>query len=567
MRANKLCYLFIALMLGMVSIGVSLGIEKYVRDSLDTTIHYNYESGFYDEPIDIEISTGGSYFITYTLDGTDPTINSERYEGPIHIIDASEHENVWSMWKESSPGFFNEKSIYALPSEKVDKCTVVRATAFDYSGNAVSSSLKEYFIGYKNKVGYDNLYTVCVFTEPIYLFEDNIGIYTMGSGMRDFIDSGEADEHDWESDWKKAREANWFKDGIQSERAATVQVFNKNNELVLDVVCGIRVRGHDSRHDPQKSLGLYSREEYSGLERFEYDFFDDGIGPHSFVVFNSGDDSDVKIKDYIIHKLEKEAGSEFSTSTFIPCNLFLQGEYWGPMYIMEDLNDEFLSTQYGVSSDNIRLLKANTLKASDIISENSTDEEDWKELVDFIKSNDMSLDENYNYVCSQMDIDSFVDYAATEIYVGNSNWKEKNNSAEWRAVKSEANNKYSDGRWRFCLYDVNDTLTDWGDETPTFFKRALDFQPMVRRLAKNKEFEALFRDRIEELTSIYTRENVDKCIDEWRATMQIPVDCYFKRFANKPGVENFSEEEIAGIYQFVENRPAQMEILFEQMFK
>jgi len=544
-------------------------IEKYTERSLDTKIKYNYESGFYDEPIDIEISVGKSYFITYTLDGTDPSLDSEKYTGPIHIDDASDDENRYANLKETSTVFFNKDSIYALPTDKVDKATVVRASAYDYSGRKVSSSLKTYFIGFQDKKGYDGLYTVCIGMTPVYLFEDNVGIYTMGAGMRDFIDSGEADEHNWVSDWEKAREANWFLDGPQSERDTTVQIFDPNGNVVLDTVCGMRIRGHDSRHDPQKSIGFYAREEYSGSEYFDWDIFGTGSGPHSFVVFSGADDSDVKIKDYIIHTIEKEAGSNFTTSTFIPCNFFIQGEYWGPMYIMEDLNDDFLSTTYGVDADNVRLIKGTTLKASEAITQTSTDVEEWEELRDYIKNNDMSDSENYEYVCSKMDMDSFIDYAATEIYIANSNWRENNNSAEWRCAKSEAGNSYSDGKWRFCLYDVNDTLRDWSEETPSYFKRALDFQPTVRALGHNKDFEKAFRSRVDELENMYTVERVDELIENWRTTMQEPVECYFKRFADKPWVDANEEieKEIASIRQFVKNRPSQMEMLYEVLFK
>lgn len=571
MKISRSKILLAVLVLAAFVVAAFFVIEKYTERSLDTTIKYNYESGFYDEPIDIEISVGKSYFITYTLDGTDPTLDSEKYTGPIHIDDASKDENRYANLKETSTAFFDKNSIYAPATEKVDKCTVVRASAYDYSGRKVSSSLKEYFIGFQDKKGYDGLYTVCIGTSPVYLFEDNVGIYTMGAGMREFIDSGEADEFNWESGNAgrlKSREANWFIDGPQSERDTTLQIFDPDGNVVLDTVCGMRVRGHDSRHDPQKSIGFYAREEYSGSEYFDWDIFGTGSGPHSFVVFSGADDSDVKIKDYIIHSIEKEAGSNFTTSTFIPCNFFIQGEYWGPMYIMEDLNDDFLSTTYGVDSNNVRLIKGNTLKASVKVTETASDVDEWSELREFIKNNDMSDAENYEYVCSKIDMDSFIDYAATEIYIANSNWREENNSAEWRCAKKESGNKYADGKWRFCLYDVNDSLKDWGDETPSYFKRALDFQPTVKALGKNKDFERAFKERVEELESMYTEERVDELIENWREVMQEPVECYFTRFADKPGVDANEEieKEIAGIRQFIKNRPSQMEILYDMLF-
>lgn len=543
-------------------------VEKYKNQVIKSDITFSNESGFYDEEFDLELSVGSDYFITYTLDESDPTIYSTRYEGPIHISDASENENVWCINRETSTWYYDKTQIYQVPTEKVDKCTVVRASAFDSNGEKVSSCFKEYFIGFDDKKGYDGLYTVCVVTEPPYLFDDNIGIYTLGAGMREFVDSGEVDEFDWREGRKKAHEANWdTMDGRSSERVTGLQIFDENHNLVLDTVCGLRVRGNNSRHKPQKSLGLYARREYRGDNRFDWDPFQTGKGPESFVVFGSADDSEVKIKDYIIHRAEKEANSNFTTSNFIPCNLFLQGEYWGPMYIMEDLNADFLSQTFNVNKDDVRLVKGNVLKASDEILLSSTDRDEWKELLEFIKSNDMSDEENYKYVCEQMDIDSYVDYVATELYIGNQNWKENNNSAAWRVTTPKKDNKYADGRWRFCLYDVNTTLIDYGDGGEAVFERILDYQKTVKRLAKNPDFENRFRKRVEELEEIYSVEKVQQYIDEWRVVMEEPVECYYKRFADKPWVENQTEEEIESILKFLGDRPSEMECLCEKLFK
>lgn len=565
---KKVSIIIISLIVVIAFASLFSCIKLYKDKVTKSDITFSHESGFYDEEFDLELSVGSDYFITYTLDESDPTVNSTRYEGPIHISDASDNDNVWSMIRETSSWYFDKTQIYQVPSDKVDKCTVVRATAFNTNGEAVSSCFKEYFVGFNDKKGYDGLYTVCVVTEPIYLFEDNIGIYTLGAGFREFIDSGEADEFDWRDGRKIAHEANWdTMDGRTSERTTGLQIFDENHNLVLDTVCGLRVRGNNSRHKPQKSLGLYARTEYRGDNRFDWDPFQTGKGPESFVVFGSADDSEVKLKDYIIHRAEKEANSNFTTSTFIPCNLFLEGEYWGPMYIMEDLNADFLSQTFNVNKDDIRLVKGNVLKANDEIMQSSSDRDEWRDLLEFIKSNDMSDPDNYSYVCEQMDIDSYVDYMATELYIGNQNWKENNNSAEWRVITPQVNNKYADGKWRFCLYDVNTTFMDYGDDGEVLFKSMLDYQRSIKSMAKNPDFERRFRDRVSELEEIYAVEKVRNYIDEWRVVMEEPVECYYKRFADKPDVNNQTEEEIESILSFLDKRPSEMELLYEKLFK
>ena len=126
---------------GLVILGCFF-LHKYSKAAFDSEIKFSYESGFYDDPIEVELSVGNNYFITYTLDGRAPNAACTRYEGPILITDASENDNVWSNMVETSLLYF-EGDYYNLPTQKIDKCTILRASAFDYSGNQVSTEVRE----------------------------------------------------------------------------------------------------------------------------------------------------------------------------------------------------------------------------------------------------------------------------------------------------------------------------------------------------------------------------------------------------------------------------------------
>lgn len=67
-------------------------------------VFFSAEPGFYEEPFELEI-TVKSGTVYYTLDGTVPDKTSMKYEGPILITDASDHENVYSMRTDVSTGF------------------------------------------------------------------------------------------------------------------------------------------------------------------------------------------------------------------------------------------------------------------------------------------------------------------------------------------------------------------------------------------------------------------------------------------------------------------------------
>lgn len=557
---KKTKYVTFSLLIAAVVIWGYIFIEHYAKTKADSNISFSIPSGFYDSPIDVELSVGSNYFLAYTLDGTEPTLASARYEGPIHIDDASDKDNVWSAKREISPFYFmpDEKSIYYIPDDKVDKCTVLRVVAFDYNGNKVSSSIHEYFVGFDKKTGYEGLYTVCINPEPLEYFDENFGIYSLGSDFRGRIDRGEY------NGWSMQREgsyANFMRRGIDYERLANVEIFNPNHELILSTLCGTRVRGHGSRFYPQKTIGCYSREEYSGSDYFDCDLFGEGVGPHDFLVFSGGNDLDYKVKDYLIYRALELDDSILPATKIYPCNSFIAGEYWGPAFILEDLNAEYIARRVGVSEDNVRLLKSLEYDGDEAIAETGKDVEDWKELENYIRENDMSNVNSYSYVCSKMDVEDFANYAATQIYIGNRDWHFDNNFASWRLEKSEKNSDYADGKWRFALFDLNWSFEDDTDIAGDQYED-WDCYAMVRKLMDNSDFKKLFYSRIDELSDIFSLDNVDDILDEWSVLMEVPVEKYYSRFCNRAGVECQTKAEIERIKKYLTNRSEVVKSLF-----
>ena len=87
---------------------------------------FSYESGMYENNIQLTITAGGGTEVYYTLDGSEPDINSIKYTGPIEIDDVSKTDNKWS---DMDTGLITGRKIYNKPTMKVDKCTIIRAVA------------------------------------------------------------------------------------------------------------------------------------------------------------------------------------------------------------------------------------------------------------------------------------------------------------------------------------------------------------------------------------------------------------------------------------------------------
>ena len=409
---------------------------------------------------------------------------------------ATSNENVYSMRTDTSTGFqydlVNKYSMnytgYTVPDHKVDKCNIVRASVLDKNGKCLDTITGVYFIGFKNKPAYEGIYIASIVTDPYNLFDYETGIYTTGiafDNMKERI-PGSEDENNMPYWWWWT--SNYSNRGIDWEREADVTIFDENRKIILSENCGIRIQGGGSRGKLPKSIGCFARVTYGGNGEFQTDLFRINQYPHKFVFFSGGDDNIFRLKDYMAGTMEQELS--FATMDFIPCAVFLDGEYWGFYYITENYNSDYISDHYRVKEDNVIMYK------NDELTEGY--EEDtglFNEAMGFISSHDMSVEENYEQAYSLIDIDSFIDYYAAQIYRARDNDWPGSNYAAWRTRENDGS-AYGDCRWRWMMFDVN-----YGGQ---FVERAeadtlssiLVRDSVFYSLFLNNEFHAKFAERI-----------------------------------------------------------------------
>merc|ERR1711965_740273 len=97
---------------------------------------------------------------------------------------------------------------------------------------------------------------------------------------------------------------------------------------------------------------------------------------------------------------------------FKPVAVFLNGDYWGLHMLREKQNEDFIESNYGFDEDSVDVLTTNAS-----VSEGSADH--YEAMLEYIESNDLSDPANYEWVTQQMDIEQYIDYMITEIYLSN----------------------------------------------------------------------------------------------------------------------------------------------------
>ena len=144
----------------------------------------------------------------------------------------------------------------------------------------------------------------------------------------------------------------------------------------------------------------------------------------------------------------------------------------------------------------------------------------------------MSIDSNYQKACELMDMDSAIDYFATQLYISRSNdWPAGySNTALWR-TREIGSGEYEDGRWRWMMFDVNSgamtrNLVDFDSIT-----HARNSCPLFDNLCKNQEFVEKLVDKIIEIGLVdFSYETVMSKIDNYVNELQEPMLVHNKRF-------------------------------------
>lgn len=346
------------------------------------------ESGFSTDSQLIEIiSELDPTKIYYTTDGSIPTESDSLYSHPIEIL----------------------------------KTTVIRARVFDSNFQPSKTITNTYFINENSE-----LPIFSIVTNPDNFFDDSFGIYV--AGTNGIIDRCSTSPKNWNQDW---------------ERPISLEFFEADKNLGFKLDAGIKINGGCSRLYNQKSLGIFIRSKY-GVGKLNYQLFPNKQIHefNNFILRSSAQDwYRTMFRDGMIQTVIKY-GMDVDYQEYRPSVVFLNGEYWGIHNIREKLNEHYLEENHGVDPNNVDLIEIS--KGTKV---NNGDRIAYDNLINFVSNNDLSLDENYNYIQTIVDVDEYINYQIAEIYSANADWP-GSNSKLWRPRTPE-------GKWRWMLYDLD----------------------------------------------------------------------------------------------------------------
>ncbi len=509
-----------------------------LKETLNAAVNFSESSGFYDEDFKLSLSTEPGLTIRYTLDGSEPDSDSEKYTAPLEITDASKNENVYSASEDVAIRTY-------IPSKPVDKAVVVRAAAFDDSGKKSDSYTSVYFVGYDKKEKYDGISVVSLVSDPEGLFSYENGIYVLGKTYADYVTSGAEESYDKAGIWWWTP-GNYHLAGRKAERAAVVSFFDENHELELTQALGVRIKGGGSRGYAQKSFNLFARGAY-GDSYFDKNLIAGDRKEKSISLFSGGDDLSTKLKDMLFADIMKDSSAAVLEGK--PAAVFLDGEYWGLYWIAQKYSKTYFSDKYGVDENNVIMIKNDAVGAGD-----PEDKELYDELTTYVTHADLNDPAVYEEFKKRVDIDSLLDYYTAQIYIAHTNDWPGSNVGMWR-VRETGNGEYEDGKWRFCIFDVNSTSMDLENVELESLTEVSGKNWLLKSLMKSEQFRKDFKERFDEIsTELFDTEQVNAKIDSLAELIRPQMELTYERYySGKKTISDF-DAEVDKLKEFYEKR-------------
>lgn len=471
-------------------------------------IIFSHESGHYNNEFELELDTKKENAeIIYTLDGSLPQKGKEntfKYESPIKIkkdfVNSSDLSYIPTTTQPEVPNY----ETWLKPKSNSIKGITLRSQLIFNDGKKGKLVTKTFFVDGL----IPNLPEIYLTIKKEALFDNDTGIYVPG-------------KHQIEG---KKYSGNFFQRGKQWERKAHLQYLSSNFNVDLNQDIGVRTHGMASPAAPMKTIKFYARKEY-GKGKFKFSPFvnQPQIKEYKRLLLRTPYSNWDKrfFNDQLVQHVTRDLDLEIAAS--IPVSLYINGEYWGIHDMAEKIEQHFFKSHFNANEDS--LCYANSMNS------NEMGKSRFKDIFNFVKKNDLSIQNNFDSVSSMIDIDNFIDYNIIETYLNNWDWP-YNNNEKWRA----------DGiseKWRWILIDMDaaflnhkfktiESLMDTTNEKT----KAWPFSTLIfRKLIQNEQFKSKFISRYEKLMSTtLCEERLLKIVEDYEKLLEKDIDRQINRW-------------------------------------
>lgn len=467
--------------------------DKYITAPL-----FSHTGGIYASAISLELTQPKDHTsctIRYTRDGSVPNKRSDKYTQPISL------------------------------DGDTDPSCVIRAALFD--GDTLVGKVMTHTYIFDRKASSD-LWVVSITAEPSELSQ-------MISNYNEKI-----------------------------EIPSHTEIVTPKGSTVISQDTGLRIFGGSSREHAQKSFKVIARKTeklgndiYMGKGSFSYPLFADRVvisgddagkvleKYDSFILRNGGNDSlnataadpqnPTLLRDHISNAFAQKVLSSFDYSLSQFAAVYVNGEYYGILDMRENMNEDYVKNVYGVDDDLVTVVKSEldtTRYCGDPYhSKNGsgcrfcgswfyyeTDDDKQADLKDWISlckkalnAKGSDFEKVFSEIEQSMDLDSFAEYMALNMYLCNTDWPH-NNVKIWRYSGEPIDRiEITDGKWRFMYRDMDFTMGRYESMILPEINTVAQVNMFYRTLGNYRDFNVSDRSQLYP-DSLYLQGLLDFCL-------------------------------------------------------
>ena len=277
---------------------------------------------------------------------------------------------------------------------------------------------------------------ISIVTDMDNLFGAEVGMFEYSNYGRP--GNGQDDKYNGNMDW---------------DRPVNFEYITTKNECVISQECDLSACGGWSRAWSPHSFKLKAGKAYDLNNTFAYQFFgtekdnpavENGksyLKHKTLQIRNGGNDNSCRIKDAAMQQIVASSGLYLEHQAWQPVHVYINGASYAVLNMREPNNKHHAYANYGIDTD---LMDQFEICADSGYVQKAGTKDSFNKWYELAKT--ASSEDSYNEICKLVDIDEYINYMATEFYLGSDDWPHNN-------VK--AYRDQNDGKFRFVLFDVD----------------------------------------------------------------------------------------------------------------
>lgn len=327
----------------------------------------------------------------------------------------------------------------------------------------------------------------------------------------------------------------------------------KDGQLVYDSEAALQMHGgREARNNPMRSFRMVANK--FADQRFEYPFYSnkpDLQAVKKLVVRNaSGDFNAAHVRDGFLADYFAHNDLDFELLGYEPVVCYLNGTYYGVMGLREKADEYFINQNKHLALNDFDLLDADTM----VILGNA---QEYIDLHEFARNNDLSVDANYNKLAEQLDIPSLIDYLTVELGLNNKAWWHQN-IRYWK--------EKDDGKWRFILFDMDIAMNrySWTHYTEDIIHQKItSYQDtnlhcnIFVSMMDNENFRRQFANRHQDIfNTVFQVDTFTQALTEAADLIRPEMPRQFATYPEHNSLEEWEGYYLANMYEYIQERPA-----------